>query len=132
MRQHPERVNSLRTWLNSGKGNTRGTKCGRNEKTEVMTRTPGTENIESIQRHGRNGRKFKHTRYEEDKMADISKQENRKPNWINNCTCCSTSHNKSNCPAYNKNCRKCGKCGYFAKMCKRKNKNPKHTRQKSQ
>ena len=33
-------------------------------QTELMTKTPETENIDSI--HGRNGGKFKHTRNEED------------------------------------------------------------------
>ena len=82
------------------------------------------ENIDSIQMYVRNSGKFKHTRNEEDKIADTSKHEDRKHYWINKCTYCSTSHNKSNCPAYNKNCRKCGKHGHFAKMCKSKNKNP--------
>ena len=59
-------------------------------------------------------------------MGDTSKQEDRKPNWVNNCTYCSTTHNKSNCPAYKKNCEKCGKHGHFAKMCRSKNKNPRN------
>ena len=58
-------------------------------------------------------------------MADTSKQEDRKPNWINNCTYSSASH-KSNCPAYNKNVGKCDKRGNFAKMCRSKNKNPRN------
>ena len=87
-------------------------------QTELMTKTLETENIDSVQKRGRNSRKFKHTRNEEDKMADTSKQEDRQSNWINNCTYCSTAHSKSNCPAYNKNCGKCGKCSHFAKMCR--------------
>ena len=68
-------------------------------QTELMTKTPETENIDSIQKCGRNSGKLKHTRNEEDKMAYTSKQEDRKPYWINNCTYCSTAHNKSNCLA---------------------------------
>ena len=64
-------------------------------QTEFMAKTPETENIGSIQKRGRNSGKFKRTR-NEDKMADTSKQEGRKLNWVNNCTYCSTSHNKSN------------------------------------
>ena len=63
-------------------------------QTELMTKTPERENIDSVQKCGRNSVKFKHTRNEEDKMADISKQEDRKPNYINNCTYCSTAHKK--------------------------------------
>ena len=84
-------------------------------ETELMTKTLEKENIDNVQKRGRNGEKFNHTRNEEDKMADTSK-EGRKPNWINNCIYCSTAHNKSTCPAYNKNCGKCSKhftkCAY--------------------
>ena len=31
-------------------------------KTELMTKTLGTENIDSVQKRGRNGGKFNHTR----------------------------------------------------------------------
>ena len=41
-------------------------------QTELMIKTPETENTDSVQKRGRNSEKFKHTRNEEDKMADIS------------------------------------------------------------
>ena len=49
-------------------------------QTELMTKTPETENIDSVQKRGINSGKFKNTRNEEDKMADTPKQEDRKPN----------------------------------------------------
>ena len=62
-------------------------------QTELITKTPETENIDSIQKCAKISRKFKHIRNEEDKMVYTSKQEDRKPNWINNCTYCLTAHN---------------------------------------
>ena len=110
--------------LTLGKAMQAGQSAEEKRQTELMSKTPETDNIDSVQKRGRNSGKFKYTRIEGDKRADRSKQEDRKPKWINNCTYCSTAHNKSNCSAYNKNCGKCGKRGYFAKMCRCKNKNP--------
>ena len=45
-------------------------------QTEIMAQTPETENIDSVQMRRRNSGKFKHTRNEEDKMADTKKTEN--------------------------------------------------------
>ena len=47
-------------------------------QTELMTKTPETENIDNVQMRCRKSGKSKHTRNEEDKMADTSKQEDRK------------------------------------------------------
>ena len=55
-------------------------------QTELMTKTPETENIDSVQMRGRKRGKFKHARNEEEKIADTTNQEDRKPNWINNYT----------------------------------------------
>ena len=40
-------------------------------QSKLMTKTPEAENIDSVQNRGRNSWKFKHTRNEEDKIADI-------------------------------------------------------------
>jgi hypothetical protein len=39
---------------------------------------------------------------------------------INNCTCCGRNHKINECPAFEKECRKCGKLKHFANMCKQK------------
>ena len=36
------------------------------------------------------------------------------------CTRCGTKHLPKSCPAYKKDCNKCGKSGYFAKVCRNK------------
>jgi hypothetical protein len=39
---------------------------------------------------------------------------------INNCTRCGRNHKINECPAFEKECRKCGKLNHFANMCKQK------------
>ena len=45
-------------------------------------------------------------------------QKNTKPTSHMKCGSCGTQHERRNCPAYGKTCRKCQRLHHYAKMCK--------------
>jgi hypothetical protein len=57
--------------------------------------------------HGQSGRRD---------SADKSGQR-KSVEQITNCRCCGGSHSRRNCPAYGKQCTKCGKPNHFEKVC---------------
>lgn len=63
-----------------------------------------------------------------DKVS-VVKNRNTKKEQNFDCRRCGTSHQRRECPAFDKSCTKCNKKGHFAKMCRTKKKHD--TKQKN-
>jgi hypothetical protein len=63
-------------------------------------------------------RKSSHSKHSKQKQAPRRKKFEQKFS----CGKCGTQHEKRNCPAYGKKCRKCNKLNHFQKYCRSKRK----------
>ena len=66
-----------------------------------------------------------------DKSRNKNHGHSRSSSSSNKCKYCGQSHNRGNCPAFGKECLKCGKKNHFKSVCKANGSNGKHDHSRS-